>query len=293
MSKKVSSFWLQSFHSKNNNSLKKDASFNAKTVCITGGKGGVGKTSIALKLSLELNRYGKKVLLIDCDHNLSNTAIKLGLTPNDNFLKLINDEITFNDALYKQGNFHLLSGCNGSMYLFNGSYHFETYFSNFISSQKKFYDYIILDSPAGITNQTVFFASYCDERIFILNPDRSAITDAYSLIKIIKNKFGIKENFLIVNKVQDRGQFERVVKTISETAENYLNVRSYILGGIVFHNTEHENFDRYFLSGQKNLLNRNFIMILNKFLEKSDGKGLWKSSLSQHQSSDLYQSKFC
>jgi flagellar biosynthesis protein FlhG len=53
-------------------------------VSITGGKGGVGKTSVALKTAQELSNMGYKVLLIDCDSNLSNTAIKLGLPLDQN-----------------------------------------------------------------------------------------------------------------------------------------------------------------------------------------------------------------
>ena len=260
---------------------------DGKTVCITGGKGGVGKTSIALKLSLELAERGKRVLLIDCDHNLSNTAIKLGLPLNDHFSKLLKGEMDFEEVLYKRDHFHLLSGCNGDLGLFEKGDQFKDYFSWLIAHQKSRYDYIILDSPAGITEQTVFFASCCDERIFILNPDSSSITDAYSLIKIIRNKFGIKEIFLIVNKVQDQRQFDRVIKTVSETAESYLSVRSHVLGAITFQSLEHESFDQFFLSRKKNLFNKNFLMILRKFLEKSDdGKLLRKNSL-QHYSRPL------
>ena len=289
----MSRSWLRSFHSEESQQNKDGVlGRDAKAVCVTGGKGGVGKTSVALKLSLELTRYGKKVLLVDCDHNLSNTAIKLGLPLNDNFLKLLKGELVFDQALYKQGDFHLLSGCNGNLDLFEGDHNFRDYFSEIINEQKRKYDYIILDSPAGVTEQTVFFASYCDERVIVLNPDQSSITDAYSLIKIIKNKFGIRDNLLIVNKIQDRLQFDRVIKTVSETAENYLNVRSHILGGIAFQSTEHENFDRQFLSGKKNLLNKNFIMILDKFLDKMGGRGRKEESFLPYRSRELLQGRF-
>ena len=273
MSDKESSVWLQSFHSNRKDLKSPRKNDKAKIICITGAKGGVGKTSVALKLSLELACCGKKILLIDCDWNLSNTAIKLGLPLNDSFLKLLNSEISFEDALYKRGNFHLLSSCNGSFDLFEHEYPFENYWESFVNNQRENYDYIILDSPSGITSQTAFLASYCDKRIFVLNPDCSSITDAYSLIKIIRHKFAIKENFLVVNKVQNKKQFDRVIKTVSETAESYLNVRTHILGGLGLCTGKHEDFDRQFFYGKKNLLNDNFKLILKKFLEKTDRKG--------------------
>ena len=272
MSDKESSSWLQSFHSSKKNIRSSGRAPCAKMVCITGAKGGVGKTSIALKLSLELAERGRRTLLIDCDCNLSNTAIKLGLPLNDSFLRLLNCNISFDDALYKRGNFHLLSSCNGSFELFEEEYSFNGHWGRFISDQKSNYDYIIFDSPSGITPHTAFLASYCDDRIFVLNPDCSSITDAYSLIKIIRHKFAIKENYLVVNKVQNKNQFDRVIKTVSETAENYLNVRSHILGALSFSNEKHEDFDRQLLYGKKNLINENFKVILRKFLEKSDSE---------------------
>ena len=278
MSNRETSYWLESFRQTENLRGGDDG----KTVCITGGKGGVGKTSIALKLSMELAHHGRRVLLVDCDHNLSNTAIKLGLPLNDHFSKLLKGEMDFEEVLYKRDHFHLLSGCNGDFALFEEGHQFKDYFLELIARQKSRYDYIILDSPAGVTDQTVFFASYCDERVFILNPDPSSLTDAYSLIKIIRHKFGIKENFLIVNKVQDRRQFDRVIKTVSETAENYLSVRSHVLGAIAFQSLEHESFDQFFLSRKKNLFNKNFIMILRKFLEKSDDGRLLRKNFLQH-----------
>ena len=274
MTEEISSSWLKSF--RREDSSRSSMSFNRRgiTVCVTGGKGGVGKTSIAIKLSLELVYHNKKVLLIDCDHNLSNTAIKLGLDIDNNFLKLMQGKIKFEDALYKRGNFHLLGGCNGNDQIFEKYNNFKAYLSSFIADRKKEYDYIILDSPSGITDQTVFFASYCDERIFVINPDGSSITDAYSLIKIISKKSGIKDNFLIVNKVQFREQFDRVVRIISETAENYLGVRSHILGGIDFLGLDHYKFDQSFLSRKKSLFNQNFLIIIDKFLEKCSNEKL-------------------
>ena len=266
MSQGATSFWLQSFH---RHGVHRP--FNAKTVCVTGGKGGVGKTSIALRLSLELARWGRKVLLIDCDYNSSNTAIKLGLPLNDKFFKLLCGEISLADALYKKGRFHLLGACNGNIELFEQDQRCITFFLESMVDQKNNYDYIILDSPSGITRQTIFFASYCDERIFVVNPDFSSIADAYSLVKIINNKFSIKENILLVNKVQRREQFERTVKTFSETAENYLSVRSHILGAISLVNIEHESFDQQFLAMKNNPQGENFIKIVQKFLEKVEG----------------------
>jgi flagellar biosynthesis protein FlhG len=79
---KETSEWLHSFntgHLAKNDFNSKSQTTKAKKISITGGKGGVGKTSFSLKFAKELAYAGRKVLLIDCDYNLSNTAIRLGL----------------------------------------------------------------------------------------------------------------------------------------------------------------------------------------------------------------------
>ncbi len=75
------------------------------SICITGGKGGVGKTSISLKMAKEISQQVNRVLLIDCDYNLSNTAIKLGRPLSNYFFELVSAEKSFEECLYSEGNF--------------------------------------------------------------------------------------------------------------------------------------------------------------------------------------------
>ena len=69
-------------------------------------------------------------------------------------------------------------------------------------------------------------------RIMVATPDPSSITDTYSSIKILKNKFNVSDNHLIVNKVTGETAFKTVVRTISETAERFLNCHTKVLGAV-------------------------------------------------------------
>ena len=85
MNSNKASDWLISFNTNYQDQVvdiletPKSVSTKAQKICITGGKGGVGKTSVSLKLAKELAHKKQKVLLIDCDYNLSNTAINIGI----------------------------------------------------------------------------------------------------------------------------------------------------------------------------------------------------------------------
>jgi flagellar biosynthesis protein FlhG len=269
--------WLLSFSSVDQSSPFKnfqrtlDDFRPCRKISITGGKGGVGKTSIALKSAKELATAGFRTLLIDCDFNLSNTAIKLGLPLDNKFEKLLSSEVTFEECLIQQGKLHLLPACNGSMELFESKLKFDEIIMDIITTHEHEYDYILLDCPAGISREALTLNAFCNDRFVVVTPDKSSITDSYSLIKILSNKFNILENHIIVNMVQSEGQFQRVAKTLSETIENFLGVRSHILGSIKKAEVSAEAFDTFFLSETKNETHKNFVKLLYTFTETVGG----------------------
>lgn len=261
--------WLLSFSTDQAESVF--GSRSCRKIAITGGKGGVGKTSISLKVALEFAKGGFKTLLIDCDSNLSNTAIKLGLPLDNKFEKLLTSEISFEDCLIRQGNFHLLPACNGSVEVFESKLNFDEIIIDIISSHEQDYDFIILDCPAGLSKDALTLSAYCDNRFVVVTPDKSSITDSYSLIKVLSQRFGIKENHLLVNMYQSEKQYQKVVSTLSETIENFLNCRTHILGGVQKLDVDASGFDTFFLSETKNEFQRNFVKLLYGFTEKVGG----------------------
>ncbi len=149
--------WLLSFNTNYHQQIqallneRKLKTAKTMTLSITGGKGGVGKTSISLKFAKELAGKGYKVLLLDCDTNMSNTAIKLGLPIKNTFFSLVTAQKEFDDCLYKEGNFHLLSACNGSLDLFDQDFRLEEVIIDIINTHEKDYDFVLLDCPAGLS----------------------------------------------------------------------------------------------------------------------------------------------
>lgn len=268
--------WLLSFSSEKSlktpaRSLVTDGFKPCTKISITGGKGGVGKTSIALKTAQELAKSGYRTLLIDCDSNLSNTAIKLGLPLENKFEKLLSAEATFDEVLIQQGNFHLLPACNGSIEVFESKLRFDEIITDIIASHEHEYDYILLDCPAGVTREILTLNAFCDHRWVIVTPDKSSITDSYSLVKLLSNRFGIKENHLLVNMYQNDKQFQKVVTTLTETIENFLGASTKVLGGIKKVEVSAEGFDTFFLSETKNEWQKNFVKLLYGFTEKDGG----------------------
>jgi len=266
--------WLMSFNSRNHHQIqsllaeRKAKNNKTVTVSITGGKGGVGKTSISLKLAKELAASGFKTLLIDCDYNLANTSLKLGLPIRNTFFDLVTAQKEFSECLHKDNNFHLLSACNGSLELFESQLKLEEIIIDIITTHEKEYDFILLDCPAGITREALTLNAYCDQRILVVTPDKSSITDSYSLVKVLNSKFGVKENHLLVNMYRTKSQYEKVVKVMSETIENFLNVRTQILGGIQRIDVNQNDFDTFFLEPADNAFHKNFLKVVSKYSDE-------------------------
>ena len=201
MSTKKATDWLES---QNSFKLKTQRPSNSKrtdkravTISVTSGKGGVGKTSAAIKSARILSDWGFKVLLVDCDYNLSNTSVKLGVPLNNNFQDYLNSIKNFDQCLYKHGQFHLFSGCNGNFDLFENKLELEKIIIDILVNQEAVYDFIILDSPAGLLKETLVLNAYCDHRFVVVTPDKSSITDSYSLMKILSGKFGVDRKSVV------------------------------------------------------------------------------------------------
>ncbi|MFP5457898.1 MAG: MinD/ParA family protein [Bacteriovoracia bacterium] len=237
-------------------------------VSITGGKGGVGKTSVALRMARELAGMGQRVLLIDCDTNLSNTAIKLGLPLDDMFWKLLSAEKQFHECVIRRQGFDLLPACNGSVEIFESRLAFDEVIIDIISAHEHEYDWVLLDCPAGLSRESLTLNAWCDHRVVVVTPDKSSITDSYSLVKILQSRYGIKENHLLVNMIQNDRQFQKVVMTLSETIENFLGCRTHVLGGLRKVDISAEGFDTFFLSEDGSEWHKNFLKTVQQFAEK-------------------------
>lgn len=259
--------WLAS----QNKYQSKKTSNKAKTISVTAGKGGVGKTSVAVKMAKVLAQSGYKVLLLDCDTNLSNTVVKLGLPITSYFYDLVSAQREFDECLHKEGNLHLLAGCNGSIDLFKKSLEIDRVIIDILVNHEKDYDYIILDCPAGITKETLTLNAYSDYRFVVVTPDKSSVTDSYSLIKILNKEFGVNDNHLLINKTSSEPQYQRMIKTLSETVETFLKCRLHILGGVEKVESPVDYFDTVFLNQENNSLHKNFVNIVKRFTEEIEG----------------------
>jgi len=202
---------------------KKNSFSKSKVIAITSGKGGVGKSTFTANAAYLLSKYNKKILVIDADIGLANMQILFDIKPNITINDYIKNKIDIKKVILKTkyDNVSLLAGKSGHNYLLEDSTH---QFSRVVNDVKdlNFYDYILIDTGAGLNNYVREFLDVSDEIIAITTTDPSAITDVYALIKMLsKNK---KRLFLAFNQTKNFNLGLTITKSLITLAnKNCLN----------------------------------------------------------------------
>ena len=163
---------------------------NPKTrvITISSGKGGVGKTNIAVNLGIAFAELGKKVVVMDADLGLANVNVLLGIIPKYNLFQLIKKQKTMKDIIIDtEYGIEIIAGASGFSKIANLN---EEERGAFIRELDvlSYADIVIVDTGAGVSQNVLDFIVATDEAIIITTPEPTAITDAYGIIKIIERR---------------------------------------------------------------------------------------------------------
>lgn len=215
------------------NSIKKN-NINAKVITISSGKGGVGKTSFSINLALYLQSLGKRVLVIDADFGLANVEVLLDVRPEYNFYHIIKGKKSIAEIMVdtKYG-VKFISGGSGLKELSNINTTEIKYFIEQFDYIDKIFDIIIIDTGAGISKSVTNFISASDQPIVITTPEPTSFTDAYTLIKIIKEENPhFSKVQLVINKADDKHEADRIFKKLANVSQKFLSLELENIGFI-------------------------------------------------------------
>lgn len=171
-----------------------------KLIVISSGKGGVGKTTTSVNLATALSKHGRNVILIDGNLTTPNVGLHLGLTK---FPITLNDvlrgEATLKDAVYLHPlGFKLVPG---SLSIRSFSEINSRKLKKIFDDLKDMCDYVIVDSAAGLGNESISVLKNADEIIIVTNPELPAVTDAFKIVTLAK-EIGIPVKGTVLNKVR-------------------------------------------------------------------------------------------
>lgn len=208
----------------------KNTNNKTRIITVTSGKGGVGKSNFVVNISISLVKMGKKVLIFDADIGMGNDDVLMGIYPKYNVMDLVSGKVTIDQVIIEgPSGVHLLPGGSGLNNIEDLQENQRTLFLKQIESIEG-YDYIFIDTGAGISRNVLAFISASDEFILVTTPEPTSLTDGYSLLKAadhfkIKNKSNI-----VVNKVLDKKEGDQTFSKFKTAVNKFLSLDVNYLG---------------------------------------------------------------
>lgn len=205
----------------------------ARVIAVTSGKGGVGKTNVVANLAFLFSQMDLKTLVLDADMALANIDILLGLTPKYNLQHVICGEKQIAEIIIKgPGGMAILPASSGVQELSELTYEQKLCLLSELGRLNKTVDILLIDTGAGISSNVMYFTMAAQEKIIVVSPEATSITDAYAVMKVMAKKYDEKCFKMIVNSVKNAGEAQEVYRNLSLVTERFLDVSIDCLGWI-------------------------------------------------------------
>ncbi|MGE5681935.1 MAG: AAA family ATPase [Bacillota bacterium] len=209
------------------------ASGKGQIIAFSSGKGGTGKTFVSLNTAYALSKLNRKVLLIDLDSNLSNINIMLNIKPEKTLIRFFQNRNSLKELItVYEKNLNFIFGDSGRAD-YPGSNQKDL--DNLLIGIKELtneYDYIFLDIGAGAGEDIIYLLKNINVNILTINPEPTAIMDAYVIIKLLHNTGSTTKNLIIVNRCSSEEEGNTAFNNLSMAAQHFLQESIQMLGYI-------------------------------------------------------------
>lgn len=205
-----------------------------RVIAISSGKGGVGKSSIAVNLGISLSRSGAKVCLFDADTGLANANILLGLTPQYSLEHVLYGAKPIEDVLLDGPHgLKIIPGANGISECVNLHPRQQLRLTRELARIESDFDFLLVDTAAGISETTLDFVCAAHHALVVITPEPTSLTDAFSLIKLLKQRSNTVQQHVVVNMCSSASEAKEVFHRFSAAVDKYIGVQIHYLGHIL------------------------------------------------------------
>lgn len=207
---------------------------NTRTIAVTSGKGGVGKSNVALNLAIMLSAGGNRVALVDADLGLANLDVLIDMDIRSNLSHVISGGKRLEDVIVDLPcGVQFVPGASGLARIAHLSEFQRAQLLRELSTLESDNDFIIVDTGAGIGPEVLHFAASADSVLVVTTPEPPAITDAYAMIKVLSQMQYRGTISVLVNFAKDRHDGRDTFARISSVARKFLGVKVYDGGFIL------------------------------------------------------------
>ncbi len=206
-----------------------------RVIAVTSGKGGVGKSNVAVNLAVMLAQSGERVMVMDADMGLANIDVLLGLSPKMNLSHVINGECLLEDTIIEgPAGVKIVPASSGVASMSDLTPAENVGIIRSFSELTVPVDTLIIDTAAGLSDSVVSYTRAAREVIIVVCDEPASITDAYAMIKVLNRDYGMHRFHVLANQAHGIQQGRELYTKLARVSEKYLDVALNFLGTIPY-----------------------------------------------------------
>lgn len=196
-----------------------------KVIAVTGGKGGVGKSSICANLAVAMSMLGRRVMLLDGDLGLANIDVMFGMHPKLTLADVIHNDKSIEDVVIPgPAGVAVVPGASGLSEMANLSPAHHIGIVNAFSSLTSDIDTLLVDTAAGISDGVLRFAEASQEVLVVVCDEATSMTDAYAIMKVLSTERGVSRFRIVTNMTRAGGDGSRLFEKLLRVTDRFLDV---------------------------------------------------------------------
>lgn len=199
------------------------AARNTHIIAVTSGKGGVGKTFVTANLAAALSRAGERVLVMDADLGLANLDIVLNLQPKVTLHDVLMGNSRLDDVILSVPcGFSVLPAGSGLAEYSRMTGELRDRMRQVMDDLGGRFDYLLIDTGAGIADLVLYASSLADELIVVTTPEPTSMADAYATIKVLAGHQRRSRVHLVINQVRRNGEGATLTRQLQQVVDRFL-----------------------------------------------------------------------
>lgn len=204
-----------------------------KVIAVTGGKGGIGKSSVSVNLAITLARQNRNVMLMDADFGLANVDVLLGLNSRQNISHVIAGECSLEEVVVDgPSGLKIIPSASGNNSMLNLSTVEHGGLIRAFSELTHDVDVLLIDTAAGISESVVTYTRAAHEVIVVVCDEPASLTDAYALIKVLHRYHGVYRFHVLANMTSNAYDGRNLFGKLSKVAQRFLDVSLNYMGAV-------------------------------------------------------------
>jgi flagellar biosynthesis protein FlhG len=204
-----------------------------QVLAITGGKGGTGKTTVAVNLATALAQAGRRVLLLDGDLGLASVDVLLGLTPTCTLEQVIGGEASLEEIIqHTAEGVSVIPSSSGVARMARLKPSEHAAIVRGVAALPADYDTLIVDTAPGLSESVLTFCQAAQRQLIVLRNEPASLTDAYALIKVLSRERQLKNFHVLVNMARNATDAQQLFERLQRVTDRYLEVALEYVGEI-------------------------------------------------------------